>query len=84
MKALSGELTQRSVPGLMADAAHLAAAGTLDLSAVTRIDSAGLALLLDLIRQGRRSGVPVIFSGAPPQVVGLAHFFTVAPLLGLE
>lgn len=84
MSELSGELTRSSVPGLMADASRLAANGTLDLSAVTRADSAGLALLLELHRRCRRSGAALKLVGAPPQVVGLARFFSVAPLLGLE
>lgn len=84
MNGLSGELTQFTVPGLIGAATRLAANGALDLSTVTRADSAGLALLLELKRRARRNGATLTLIGAPPQLLGLARFFSVSSLLDLE
>jgi phospholipid transport system transporter-binding protein len=54
-----------------------------DLGAVTRVDSAGLALLLELSRLARARGREVRFAKAPEQVRRLAEFFGVAQLLAL-
>ena len=55
----------------------------LDLSGVTRADSAALALLLELSRQSRRRGRELRCVGAPEQLRRLAGFFGVTEVLAL-
>lgn len=57
------------------------AAGTLDLAQVTRADSAGIALLLELTRRARAAKAPLAIVNANPQIVSLAKFFGVDSLL---
>lgn len=54
-----------------------------DLSAVSRTDSAGIALLLDWLRAARRQGVALNFTAMPPQMERIARACGVAALLGL-
>jgi phospholipid transport system transporter-binding protein len=85
--ALSGELSfATATEQLERGRAALAdGAGTLelDLSGITRSDSAGLALLLELTRLARVRGRELRVSGAPEQLRRLAEFFGVATLLSL-
>jgi phospholipid transport system transporter-binding protein len=79
---IEGALSFQTVPGLLtAKGDALAKAGTLDLAAVTHVDSAGIALLLEL---RRRAAGQLTLTGAPPQMRALADFLGVSPLLGLE
>jgi phospholipid transport system transporter-binding protein len=55
---------------------------TLDLSAVTRTDSGGLALLLHWKRMAHAAGRPIRFLGLPEQTRNLAAVFGIADLLG--
>jgi phospholipid transport system transporter-binding protein len=85
--ALTGELSFGTVAAELAklrDAAH-SGAGVfeLDLSGVTRVDSAGLALLLELARLARAAGRELRLTGAPEQLRRLAGFFALSPLLAL-
>lgn len=73
-QALSGELSFASAGRLLDQAG---ADGSLDLSGVTRADSAGLALLLELTR--RSPGLKLV--NAPPQLRKLAEFFGLDELL---
>lgn len=54
-----------------------------DLSGVTRADSAGVAVLLELARLARARGREIRFARAPAQLRRLAEFFGVAGLLAL-
>ena len=56
----------------------------LDLSGITRSDSAGLALLLELTRSARARKRELRVTGAPEQLRRLAEFFGVAGLLSLS
>jgi len=86
--ALSGELSFAQVPALLARARAEVEAGSgpieLDLSGVTRVDSAGLALLLELARAARARGRELRCRNAPEQLRRLAEFFGLAPLLALS
>lgn len=82
--ALSGELTVETVAGLMDRADELAAAGTVDLSQVSRADSAGVAFLLELTRRARRSGKALIITGATPQLQRLVAFFELESALKIS
>lgn len=81
---LSGELVFATVEDWLAQADALAAAGRLDLSAVPRADSAGLSLLLELVRRARARGNTLSFQNANAQIGGLARFFGVDGVLSLS
>lgn len=81
---LEGELSFARVPQWLAQAATLSASDTLDLSRVTRADSAGLALLLELTRRAKARGAVLKLHGAPDQVVDLARFFGLQSILGFD
>ncbi len=87
---LSGELNFATTPEVLAQAsATVDAAGTsaplaLDLSGVTRADSAGLALLLELTRAAQARGGKLQIEKAPPQLRKLAEFFGLDELLSFS
>ena len=73
--SVRGELTFSTVealrgPGVEALAEHDDA--TVDLAAVDRADSAGLALLVEWLRAARRRGARVRFANAPAQLRAIA------------
>ena len=73
--ALSGELSFATVPDLYRPGNHVFGADpvvSLDLSGITRVDSAGIALLIELTRAVRRAGGELRLEGAPPQLMALA------------
>ncbi|HWY24696.1 MAG TPA: STAS domain-containing protein [Nevskia sp.] len=79
---LEGELSFAQVPQQLRQADALIAGGSLDLSRVTRADSAGLALLLELNRRSR--GRTLVIRGANQQVLQLASFFGLDKILHFE
>lgn len=79
---LEGELNFAQVPQHLRRADDLIAGGSLDLSRVTRADSAGLALLLELNR--RVGGRTLAIRGANEQVLQLARFFGLDKILHFE
>ena len=90
--AISGELSFRNAVAAL-DAAQAALAGgpntastpfEVDLSGVTRADSAGLALLLELAREARAAGRELRCTGVPEQLRRLAGFFGVTDVLALS
>ena len=78
---LEGELSFAQVPRQLRQAQELIAGGSLDLSRVSRADSAGLALLLELTR---RSHGALKIRGASEQVRQLARFFGLEQILHFE
>lgn len=88
MPALSGELSFARARELLDATAPQVASGSgpveLDLSGVTRVDSAGLALLLELARTARRSGRELRCTRAPEQLRRLAGFFGIGELIGVS
>ena len=86
--ALSGDLGFASASALLEQARPQVASGQgtveLDLGAVKRVDSAGLALLLELAREARKARREFKVTGAPEQLRRLADFFGVTPLLSLS
>ncbi|MDR3419601.1 MAG: STAS domain-containing protein [Nevskia sp.] len=81
---LEGELSFATVPQLLRQADALLAGGILDLSRVTRVDSAGLALLLELSRRSKSRGARLGIRGADPQILRLAGFFGLDQVLHFE
>jgi phospholipid transport system transporter-binding protein len=82
--ALEGELSFTRVPQLLHHAAQLAAGGELDISGVSRADSAGLALLIELSRRARAGGGTLRIRGAGEQVLQLARYFGLEQVLHFE
>lgn len=85
---VEGELTFATATALLRQSEPLFVPGeealTLDLSAVTRADSAGVALLLEWIRRGRRAGREVRFRQMPEQMLAIARTSGVEPILPVE
>ena len=72
--AISGELTFTTVPGLWRTGLGEVGDGVLqlDLGGITRVDSAGIALLIALIRAVRERGGDISLLHAPPQLMAIA------------
>lgn len=83
---IRGELTFESVPGLYERAEPFFADGVMfvDLSGVTTVDSAGLALLLEW--QASSMGTPgrLEFNNAPPSLLSLASLSEATELLNIK
>lgn len=79
--ALAGELGFATASALLKEHAGSTTA-VLDLSGVTRVDSSGLALLLELKRESKAPG-GLRFEKAPKQLRNLADFFDLSSLLNL-
>ena len=73
---LSGELDQDLLTPL-GDNRHEAMQGVtlIDLTDVTRVDTAGVALLAHLISVGKKQGTSVTLHGASDNVVTLAQLY---------
>lgn len=88
--AIAGELSFASVAAALESARAALESGTasnpfeVDLSGVTRADSAALALLLELSREARAAGRELKCLGAPEQLRRLAGFFGVTEVLALS
>lgn len=85
---LMGELTFDTVPDIYRSTRHLQSADELfesvDLSAVERVDSAGLALLLEWQSAAHANGRTLRFDKAPAALIRLAALCEADTLLGLE
>ena len=75
--ALSGELTMKNVPQVALETAPMIAGMSgevsIDLSRISRADSAGLALLIDWLRIARREKVTLRFERLPDQLMQIAQ-----------
>lgn len=80
---LEGELTFACVRDWLPRADELASSGQVDLARVTRVDSAGAALLLELTRRARRSGRELVFVNAGQPLRGLLEFLQIDDVLKL-
>lgn len=87
MAIFSGELSFATAKAALAEGRNAVGHGEgrveIDLAGVTRTDSAGLALLLELTRDARARKRELRFAHAPAQLRQLAEFFGVAEILGL-
>lgn len=86
--AITGLLTFQTVPGFLEQSAHWLAEGheplTVDLSAVERADSAGLALLLEWRRLARAAGRELRYVNPPEQVRHLVRVNGLSEALGID
>lgn len=73
--ALTGELTFGTVPELWRSSSGTFANDTavrLDLAGISRVDSAGIAMLIELTRLVRNRGGKISLEHAPPQLMAIA------------
>jgi phospholipid transport system transporter-binding protein len=73
---LSGELDFDTVPALLAHKGARMKQGhdiRVDLAGVTRVDSAGLALLVEWLRESKRKGLSISFEHVPEQLASIAQ-----------
>ena len=73
---IRGELSFASVPALWRDCrAQCTSGGTIDvdLAQIQRSDSAGLALLIEWLREAQRSGASLRFFNIPGQMLEMAR-----------
>jgi len=86
--ALSGELDAAHVRQRLHQSTDWFAGDSddidIDLSAITRTDSAGLALLLDWLRRARAAQIELTFRDAPPQMRALIDFCALHDILPLS
>ncbi len=82
---VTGDLGFHNAARLWRESQPLFAAGggplEVDLSRVGRADSAGLALLVEWMREARRQGREIRFLGMPPQMLAIAGVSGLADLL---
>ena len=72
---LEGDLSFASVPAVLKLSARDLTASReiqVDLKGVTRADSAGLALLVEWLRESERAGKVITFSNVPKQLLAIA------------
>ena len=83
---LVGEVDFATVPQIWKDSESMYSSVQnerlmVDLSAVTRADSAGLALLVGWVRRGNAAGVATVFKGIPQQLLAIARVSGVESML---
>ena len=83
---VSGDLTLGTVAGLYEQSRKILPGDieTVDLAGVSRIDSAGLALLLEWQAAAHRNSRPLAFRDAPEDLLRLAALSEATRLLGLS
>ena len=85
--ALEGELSFKTIPEVLARSAEYAARNdipdklTIDFSAITGVDSAAVALLLDWRRMASSKGKTLVFLNLPANLLALAELYGVAELI---
>jgi phospholipid transport system transporter-binding protein len=84
---LQGELSFETIPAVLAESVAFAARPDLpeticiDFSAITGVDSAAVALLLDWRRMALKGGKNLQFSHLPANLLALAELYGVADLI---
>lgn len=84
---VEGELTFATVNNVSIEAQQLlesAPTFTIDLTAVTRSDSAGLALLIDWMRMANTSNKHIVFHNIPAQMLAIANASGLDALLPID
>lgn len=84
---LEGELSFATVTRLLYEARRLFEESEeirIDLQAITRSDSAGLALLVECMRGAQQLGKPIQFLNIPPQMLAIARVSSLDQVLPLS
>lgn len=80
---MEGELTFAHMRQWLGRLDELASRTELDLSRITRVDSAGASFLLELTRRARTRGQDLRLTGAPAQLRSLLEFLQIDSVLKL-
>ncbi len=88
--AIEGELNMQTVPDVSKQLAVLfpqieGEKITLDLTSVSRSDSAGVALLVDAMQLAEKTELTLLFSNLPPQmkaIAGISGLLDILPISG--
>lgn len=84
---LQGELGFNSVPSVLKHAG-VSMLGkqqvTVDLKGITRADSAGLALLVEWLRESQLAGSSIVFLNVPAQMLSIARVCGLDEILSLN
>jgi len=84
---VSGELSFKTVPAFVASNKNLFGSDDsidVDLSNVSRADSAGVALLIEWQRQAQKQKKSIYFINTPPQMLAIVRLSGVDDLLSLK
>ena len=84
---LSGELSFKTVPALVASNEDFLSNSNsidIDLSDVSRTDSAGVALLIEWQRQAQKQNKSICFTNIPSQMLAIVRLSGVDDLLSLK
>ncbi|WP_051275431.1 STAS domain-containing protein [Aestuariibacter salexigens] len=65
-------------------AASIANGGAFDLQGVSKVDSAGLAWLLNIVRDSQKAGSNVVFENVPERLLALAKLSDADGLLPIK
>jgi phospholipid transport system transporter-binding protein len=85
--AITGDLTFGSVPALWEHCCSRFAGSAeldIDLSGIQRSDSAGLALLVECVREARQTGKNIRFFNIPAQMLAIARVSSLDQVLPLH
>ena len=84
--AVNGELDKFSVPAFWRSTSGFLNSGniTIDLTGVRRCDSAGLALLIQWVREAGNQSVEISFTNLPDQLVHIAEASGLEDILPLN
>ncbi len=83
---LHGELDFDTVPSLLAHPDVALRAGKdirVDFAEVTRVDSAGLALMIEWLRKAEQAGLSITFENVPEQLQSIARICDLDEILFL-
>lgn len=80
---MEGELVFGNIQEWLPQADRLAASGRIDLAQLSRVDSSGVAFLLELTRRAAHRSASLEFVNAAPQLRSLLEFLEIDGVLKL-